>query len=643
MKTINDKPLDIDSILKKYWGYSDFRPMQREIINSVLAHRDTLALLPTGGGKSLTYQVPALAMEGLCIVVTPLIALMKDQVDRLRKLSIPAIAIHSGLSPRQIDIGLDNCIYGDIKFLYVSPERVASELFRLRVQKMKVSLLAVDEAHCISQWGYDFRPSYLRISELREHTNYAPILALTASATHSVLLDIIKQLSLKDELVLKGSFTRSNLTYAVRNNEDKNGQLAKIINSVEGSGIIYVRSRKATEELSKSLNDSGISSTFYHAGLPLTHRAINQEEWLNNEVRIIVATNAFGMGIDKPDVRFVVHFSLSNSLEAYYQEAGRAGRDGKRSYAVLLYNKSDIARINTAITNEFPPIEQIKNIYDSICSYLQIPFEDGEFRTYTFNIYEFCAQIKLPKTTVVNAIKILEANNYMTFIEDMANPARLMFCVSRDDLYKVRVSHEELDHFLRVILRLYEGIFTDFRKIDELEIAHWSGYTPHKVGELLKRLWQLRLVRYIPANNSPMIHLHTSRPPIKDLYISPASYKLRKEIAIERFEAMSQYTTNIQQCRSRFFESYFGLEESDECGVCDICLEKKRKNKAGSADQIEQKIIELLKSKGELKIKDIDLNIKASSDKIAAKIDKMINDHKIIFLDNGKIKLEEQS
>ncbi len=642
MKRNNKKSIeecDIDSTLKKYWGYSEFRPMQREIINSVLAGRDTLALLPTGGGKSLTFQVPTLHMEGLCIVITPLIALMKDQVDKLRSLSIPAVAIHSGLSHRQIDIALDNCIYGDTKFLYISPERAATEMFRYRVQRMNVSLIAVDEAHSISQWGYDFRPSYMKLAELREHTNNAPILALTASATLRVVDDIVDRLKLDEPLILKGKFSRSNLVYAVRQVEDKDDQLDRVINSVAGSGIIYVRTRNGAEMLSAQLNKKGIDATFYHGGLPHTERSLRQEEWIKNEVRVMVATNAFGMGIDKPDVRFVVHYTICDSLENYYQEAGRAGRDGKRSYALLLYSPDDTKRIVKGFNTEFPPIEKIKEIYEQICSYLQIAIGEGEMSSHIFNIYDFCSQYRLYRGVVVSAIKILEVNEYLTLTEELANPARIMFCVNRDDLYKIRISHDDLDHFLRVIMRLYEGLFTGFRQISEIEIAHWSGYTVPKVKDLLKRLWQMRIIKYVPSNQSPLIYLNCERLEVGNLYISPESYKIRKELNEIKFSNMLRYANNSSKCRSQLFEEYFGVDLSGDCGVCDICLENKRnaKNKPSS---IEEQITKLI-SQNELTIKEIVTQIEASNDVIVTAIDGLINNNKIALQSSGKLKVVE--
>lgn len=573
-----EQPADkIYALLKRYWGFTKFRAVQEAIIRCVMDGRDTLALMPTGGGKSLTYQVPALAQEGLCIVVTPLIALMKDQVDRLRARGIPAAAIHAGLSPRQIDIALDNCVYGDIKFLYVAPERLAMEAFRLRVVRMNVSLLAVDEAHCISQWGYDFRPAYLRIAELREKLPGVPVLALTASATETVAEDIMRHLHFSEPHILRSSFARPNLSYSVRRTDDKNGQLLRLVRNVAGSGIVYVRTREATEQVADFLRGEGVTAAAYHGGLGHAERSMRQEEWLADKVRVMVATNAFGMGIDKPDVRFVVHYAMCDSLESYYQEAGRAGRDGARAYALLLVASDDESRTVRRFEQEFPPLEKVKDIYEGICSYLQIGIGDGAQSAMLFNLHDFCAREHLYAGTVQSALKLLQQNGYMTLTDAQDNPARLMFCVSRDDLYKIRVQRSELDHFIRTLLRLYNGVFTDFRPVDEGELAVWSGYTVEKVKELLKRLWQLRLIRYIPSNRSPILFMDEERLPRADLYIAPETYKRRQELMRERFEHMLAYASDEKLCRSVMLERYFGsAEEAAPCGVCDICLARRR-------------------------------------------------------------------
>ena len=625
----------IKEILRKYWGYSEFRPAQEQIISSVLAGRDTLALMPTGGGKSLTYQVPTMARKGVCIVVTPLIALMKDQVDRLRKLGISAVAIHSGMSYSKIDIALDNCVYGDVKFLYIAPERLATETFRLRVQRMNVSLLAVDEAHCISQWGYDFRPSYLRIAEVRKMLPEVPILALTASATDMVTKDIMKHLGFKEEHIIRSSFARPNLSYAVRHTDDKNEQLLRIVNNVTGSGIVYMQSREGCEQVATFLQENGISASYYHAGLPHAEREIRQEEWTSGKTRIVVATNAFGMGIDKADVRFVVHYTMSDSLESYYQEAGRAGRDGKRSYAVMLVASNDSSRISKHFSDEFPPLEQIKLIYEKVCDYVQVAVGDGLYASYIFNIHDFCRREHIHISRVRAALKLLQQNNYLTLTEEVDNPARIIFTTGRDDLYKIRVSQDELDNIIRVILRLYDGVFTEFRSIDEKQIAAISGYTIDKVRELLKRMWQMRIIRYIPANTTPILFFNEERLPTNDLYISPESYTHRLRLTQERFENVLRYIGNEQSCRSVMMQNYFGDTDTTVCGVCDICINKKKEinNKSNS---LEDKVLTLIREQN-LTSRELCRLIKHDPQEIASAVEKLKAEDKIYADRGGKL------
>lgn len=625
----------IKEILHKYWRYSEFRPAQEQIISSVLAGRDTLALMPTGGGKSLTYQVPTMARKGVCIVVTPLIALMKDQVDRLRKLGISAVAIHSGMSYSKIDIALDNCVYGDVKFLYIAPERLATETFRLRVQRMNVSLLAVDEAHCISQWGYDFRPSYLRIAEVRKMLPEVPILALTASATDMVTKDIMKHLGFKEEHIIRSSFARPNLSYAVRHTDDKNEQLLRIVNNVTGSGIVYMQSREGCEQVATFLQENGISASYYHAGLPHAEREIRQEEWTSGKTRIVVATNAFGMGIDKADVRFVVHYTMSDSLESYYQEAGRAGRDGKRSYAVMLVASNDSSRISKHFSDEFPPLEQIKLIYEKVCDYVQVAVGDGLYASYIFNIHDFCRREHIHISRVRAALKLLQQNNYLTLTEEVDNPARIIFTTGRDDLYKIRVCQDELDNIIRVILRLYDGVFTEFRSIDEKQIAAISGYTIDKVRELLKRMWQMRIIRYIPANTTPILFFNEERLPTNDLYISPESYTHRLRLTQERFENVLRYIGNEQSCRSVMMQNYFGDTDTTVCGVCDICINKKKEinNKSNS---LEDKVLTLIREQN-LTSRELCRLIKHDPQEIASAVEKLKAEDKIYADRGGKL------
>lgn len=595
----------IHSVLRKYWGFESFRPMQEQIIRSVMDGHDTLALMPTGGGKSLTYQVPAMAQEGICIVITPLIALMKDQVDNLQRRGISAVAVHSGLTPRQIDIALDNCVYGDVKFLYIAPERIATEIFRLRVQKMHVSLLAVDEAHCISQWGYDFRPSYLRIAEIRALIPSTPILALTASATKVVEADIIDKLALAEPAVLRSSFARSNLSYSVRNVEDKNEQLMRVVSNVPGSGIVYVRTRDGAEKIAAWLQQQGESADYYHGGLPNAERSLRQEDWSAGRTRIMVATNAFGMGIDKSDVRFVAHYTMCDSLESYYQEAGRAGRDGKRSYAVLLVSPDDEDRVVKRFESEFPPIDEIKSIYEKVCNYVQVAIGDGLQSSFMFNIHDFAAREHIFTGKIQNALKILQQNGYLTLTEEMENPARIMFCVSRDDLYKIRVERNDLDHFLRVVLRMYNGVFTEFRAIDECEIASKCGYTLEHVKELFKRLWQMRIIRYVPSNRSPILFFNEERLPTDDIYIAPETFLRRKEMMHERFSKMLEYASGQERCRSRMLSEYFGDTEAEDCGICDICIARRKTSKSAATKADLQAQILAKLSKQALSVRDL--------------------------------------
>ena len=625
----------LQQTLERYWGYTSFREGQMAIIQSVMGCRDTLALMPTGGGKSLTYQVPTLAREGLCIVVTPLIALMKDQVDRLRRMGVSATAIHSGMSYTQIDNALDNCVYGDVKFLYVAPERLATEAFRLRVQRMKVSLLAVDEAHCISQWGYDFRPSYLRIAELRQHLKDVPVLALTASATEMVAKDIMHHLGFQEPNILRSSFARPNLSYAVRHTDDKQEQLLRVINNVGGSGIVYMRSREGCEQLCETLRNQGISASYYHAGLPHAERSMRQEEWTSGKVRVMVATNAFGMGIDKADVRFVVHFTMCDSLESYYQEAGRAGRDGQRSYAVLLSSSDDSSKITKRFDAEFPPLDEVKSIYEKICDFVQVAVGDGLYASFIFNIHEFCRRERIYIGKVRAAINLLEQNGYLTLTEEMENPARIHFCISRDELYRIRVGRNELDHIIRIILRLYNGVFTEFRPIDERSIASASGYTIERVKELLKRMWQLRIIRYIPANSSPMLFFNEERLPTKDLYISPETYVHRKELMAERFENMLHYAEQQTECRSVVLQRYFGDTEASACGTCDVCLATKRREKS-DGKALSESILHLL-SREPMNVKELCRELKHSPEKVIAAVDKLKADGKISAQISGKL------
>lgn len=620
--------------LRRYWGYDSLRGTQPQTIRSVLEGRDTLALMPTGGGKSLTYQLPGLLMEGLCIVVTPLVALMKDQVDSLRRRGISAVSIHSGMSTRNIDITLDNCVYGDIKFLYVSPERISSEVFAARLAKMEVNLIAVDEAHCISQWGYDFRPSYLRIARMREVVPGVPVLALTASATDTVANDIMDRLRFAEPCIIRSDYARPNLSFSVRRTDDRKGQLLRILRNVPGTGIVYVRTRDAAELLAAELKEEGILAEYYHAGLPHGERALRQNDWTAGKTRVVVSTNAFGMGIDKPDVRFVVHYGLCSSLEEYYQEAGRAGRDGKRSYAVLITASDDRDRLLRRFRSEFPSVEQIKDIYSRLMNFIGVAIGEGKFYSVSFNIHEFCRRNRMFPGTVQNALKILQQNGYLVFSEDEENPARLMFCVSRDDLYALRVEREDLDNILRSILRLYTGVFTSLRPVDVQEIAVYTGYTEERVMELLKTLWRLHVIRFVPKNRSPMVFLSDNRLPDKDVYISPVTYRFRKEMAAGRIDAMLAYAANDDKCRSIALQEYFGQKDAAPCGVCDICLARRRDGSAVSAAC--KAVVERIPARG-ISSMQLAADIPAAPERVAEALDSLAEDGKISVTPEGLI------
>lgn len=630
------------AILKRYWGYDSFRPLQLDAIKSIASGQDTLVLMPTGGGKSIIYQVPTLASTGVCIVITPLIALMKDQVDRLRKHRILAEAIHAGRSHREIDRILDNCIYGDVKFLYISPERIDSEMFRMRCARMDVALIAVDEAHCISQWGYDFRPSYLQIARLRDLCPNTPILALTASATPKVAEDIMYQLRFDKPNIKRMSFARSNLSYVVRHTEDKREHLLRIVNNVSGSGIVYVRTREKSETITQFLQQNGITADFYHGGLGFLSRNLKQEQWINGQNRIMVATNAFGMGIDKADVRFVIHYDICDSLEAYYQEAGRAGRDGKPAYAVLLVSDDDPSRAGQRLRLEFPPLDTIRAVYEKLFNYLQVAIGEGKNRSFSFNIHDFASRMKLYPPTAVNALKILQQNGYLILTDETDNPPRIRFIVQRDDLYRMRVIRRELDHIITVLLRQYSGLFSDFIPIDEQEIAHLSGYQIEHVRELFKQLWQLHIIRYIPGNRSPILMLTEERLPEENVRIAPESYKLREEIAREHVDAIFRYANNQDKCRSLVIQRYFGEQSTTPCGRCDLCLERRKHRTAApetnNRNQIRTLLLERLKE-ADLGVKQLAENIPFPIDTILAEVSALIEEDKIIEDLNGKLRI----
>ena len=589
----------IHGILKQYWGYDSFRPMQEDIINSALQKKDTLALMPTGGGKSICFQVPAMATDGLCLVVSPLIALIKDQVQNLNSKGIKALAVYSGMSYQQIDIALDNAIYGDFKFLYVSPERLHTPLFKERVRRMQINYLVVDEAHCISQWGYDFRPAYLEIKEIKNIIGDVPVIALTATATKSVAEDIMRILGFEEKNVISSGFERKNLSYVVRNVDDKFGNMLKVCNGVPGTGIIYVRERKRCEEISSFLRQNGITADFYHAGLSKELRNAKQDAWKNDQIRVIVATNAFGMGIDKPDVRFVVHYDLPDSLEAYFQEAGRAGRDGKRSYATLLWNSTDIARLRQIHTISFPDIQYIKEVYQKVFIYLNIPYEEGRDTVSKFNLIEFSKKFSLNSVSAYYAIKYLEQEGYWELTDEMDNPSKIMFIVGRDELYKVQIDNPELDKFIKSVLRIYTALFSRITPIDEEYIARCTMDSVMGVKEKLKQLSKLRIIKYIPKVRTPLIIMNTERLVEANLYISQKRYEERKGMFQKRIESIISYVKETDECRSRMLIDYFGQPADNNCGICDVCL--KNKNLGGGKErskEVQQHILKMLEAAG---------------------------------------------
>ena len=558
-------------ILIKYWGYASFKPLQEEIIRSITEGHDTLGLMPTGGGKSITFQVPAMAQEGICLVITPLIALMKDQVNRLNTLEIKSIAIHSGMSVEEIDNALENSIFGDYKFLYVSPERISTRVFQAKVSRLNLSLVAIDEAHCISQWGYDFRPSYLKIASLRDHiSDKVPFLALTASATPQVVDDIMTKLAFKEKNVLKTSFDRKNISYLVRNVEEKESYLIKTLQKIKGSGIVYVRSRKRCKEVAELLVTNGISADFYHAGLTDELRDKKQAAWTLGETRVIIATNAFGMGIDKPDVRFVIHWDIPDSIESYFQESGRAGRDDKPSFAVLLYTPADKSRLKDTIRKKFPSVERIKDTYEALCNFLQIPLGSAKDNVFEFNLNEFVSRFRLPVIETYNSLQFLQREGYMEFTEEINNPSRVHFVVSRDDLYKFQVANESFDGFIKLLLRSYTGMFSEFVPINEEALSSKSAATRNTIYQYLVKLSSLNIIRYIPGKKSALVIFTEERLVRKALMISPDNYLHVKEKYEIRLDKMIQYADTDDHCRSVYLLNYFG-EESDRCGICDVC------------------------------------------------------------------------
>jgi len=624
--------MTIQQILKQYWNHDAFRPLQEEIIQSVLLGRDTLALLPTGGGKSVCFQVPALAKEGICIVVSPLIALMKDQVETLKAKGIEAVSIVSGMSKREVDIALDNCIYGPVKFLYLSPERLLSELVRERIKYMNVNLIAVDEAHCISQWGYDFRPPYLHIADLRELHPNVPVLALTATATAEVRDDIQQKLLFKQFNVFQQSFERKNISYVVQNDENKLKKLLDIPKGVKGSGIVYVRSRKETAEIAKFYTENGFKADFYHAGLTMEQRSAKQEDWKNNRTRIIVATNAFGMGIDKPDVRFVIHKDMPESLEAYYQEAGRGGRDEQKAYAVLLYTHADRIKNEKKLLTNFPSVDEIKLVYHNLGNYFQLAYGTGEGVSFDLDLGEFCTRFKLDPAKTLNALKFLEQDEYLSFNESVFLSSRFRFEILNEELYNFQIQNSSWDPFIKTLLRSYGGSFENYVRLREHDLARRSNLSVQQVMEGLKQLQEMGILNYLQQTDMPQVTYTRPRQDNKNLIINKRYIEERKATYRKKMEAVFAYAEH-KKCRSQMLLAYFDETNVDKCGVCDVCLEEKRqRNLSETADNITDEIVQLL-SIDNLTIGTLITTIKSGTEKDRIETLRLL-------LDAGKIKTD---
>ena len=628
---------DYRKILKQYWGYDNFRGIQEDIIRSIGEGRDTLGLMPTGGGKSITFQVPALAQEGLCLVITPLIALMKDQVRNLRERGIKATAIYSGMTREEIVIALENCIFGNYKFLYVSPERLDTEIFQIKLRSMHVSLITVDESHCISQWGYDFRPAYLKIADIRQLLPGVPVIALTATATPEVVSDIQQRLQFRQENVFRMSFERKNLAYVVRHTEDKESELLHILQRVDGSGIVYTRNRKKTKEISLFLNRNHITATFYHAGLNDETKDSRQKAWLKGEFRVMVATNAFGMGIDKPDVRVVIHADVPDSPEAYFQEAGRAGRDGMKAYAVLLFCARDKITLKQRVSDTFPEKSYIRKVYEDINFYYQMAMGDGRGCTFAFNIDEFCRNFKHFPVQTDSALKILTRAGYLEYTDEQDNASRIMFTITKEELYRIREQSEDTEKLLRILLRSYTGLFTDYAYISEDNLSTRSGLSKQQIYETLLSLSRQHILHYIPAKKTPYIIYTRERQETERVYLSKEVYEDRKESYVQRINAMIEYAESENRCRSRMLLRYFGEKNEHNCGQCDICLQQHQSGlKSGEFEAISQQLQALLKE-NPLSLQEIKDKMQVPENHLMKVVSYLVSEE-IIRQENGYLK-----
>lgn len=629
---------DYLKILKQYWGYDHFRGIQEDIIRSVGEGKDTLGLMPTGGGKSITFQVPALAQEGLCLVITPLIALMKDQVRNLRERGIKATAVYSGMTREEILIALENCIFGNYKFLYISPERLGTEIFQIKLRSMHVSLITVDESHCISQWGYDFRPAYLKIADIRQLLPGVPVIALTATATPEVVKDIQERLQFRQENVFRMSFERKNLAYIVRHTEDKEGEMLHILQRVNGSSIVYTRNRKKTKEIAQLLNRNHITATFYHAGLSDETKDLRQKAWLKGEYRVMVATNAFGMGIDKPDVRLVIHADVPDSPEAYFQEAGRAGRDGMKAYAVLLFCPRDKITLKQRISDTFPEKDYIRKVYEDINFYYQMAIGDGLGCTFAFNLDEFCHNFKHFPVQTDSALKILTRAGYLEYTDEQDNASRIMFTLTKEELYRIHEQNADTEKLIRILLRTYTGLFTDYAYINEELLAKRSGLSRPQIYETLLFLTRQHILHYIPGKKTPYIIYTRERQETDRIYLSKEVYEERKESYRRRIEAMIEYAESENKCRSRMLLHYFGEKNEHNCGQCDVCLQHHHSGlKQSQFDEISHQILALLKT-SPFSPQELKTQIQAPEEQVTKVIAYLLSEE-IIHQENGRLLL----
>lgn len=629
---------DYLKILKQYWGYDHFRGIQEDIIRSVGEGKDTLGLMPTGGGKSITFQVPALAQEGLCLVITPLIALMKDQVRNLRERGIKATAVYSGMTREEILIALENCIFGNYKFLYISPERLGTEIFQIKLRSMHVSLITVDESHCISQWGYDFRPAYLKIADIRQLLPGVPVIALTATATPEVVKDIQERLQFRQENVFRMSFERKNLAYIVRHTEDKEGEMLHILQRVNGSSIVYTRNRKKTKEIAQLLNRNHITATFYHAGLNDETKDLRQKSWLKGEYRVMVATNAFGMGIDKPDVRLVIHADVPDSPEAYFQEAGRAGRDGMKAYAVLLFCPRDKITLKQRISDTFPEKDYIRKVYEDINFYYQMAMGDGLGCTFAFNLDEFCHNFKHFPVQTDSALKILTRAGYLEYTDEQDNASRIMFTLTKEELYRIHEQNADTEKLIRILLRTYTGLFTDYAYINEELLSKLSGLSRPQIYETLLFLTRQHILHYIPGKKTPYIIYTRERQETDRIYLSKEVYEERKESYRRRIEAMIEYAESENNCRSRMLLHYFGEKNEHNCGQCDVCLQHHHSGlKQSQFDEISRQIRTLLKN-SPLSPQELKAQIQAPEEQVTKVITHLLSEE-IIRQENGRLLL----